>query len=81
MYYLIEKRIAMTWLISVDLLLMLCLIPNPLLFVCFSFSPTSRPEGGGSEEKAAAVYWSVQVPAQLSQPLISPQRIHPLCAY
>ena len=37
----------------------------------------SGPEGGGPEEKAAAVHRPLQVPAQLPQPLVCPLGVHP----
>lgn len=42
---------------------------------------SSCPEGCGHEEKAAALYWSVQISPQLSQPLFSPRCRHPLCSH
>lgn len=55
---------------------------KPPFCVCLCVpSLSSCPEGGGPEEKTAAVHWPVQVPPQLPQPLLRPVRVNPLCPH
>uniref|UniRef100_A0A803XTN5 Uncharacterized protein n=1 Tax=Meleagris gallopavo TaxID=9103 RepID=A0A803XTN5_MELGA len=42
---------------------------------------SSGSEGGGSEEEAAALHRSLQVPAQLTQPFVCLRSLHPFCSH
>lgn len=60
------------------------LLRGELAVSCLTISlslSSSGSEGGGSEEEAAALHRSLQVPAQLTQPFVCLRSLHPLCSH